>query len=294
MVKLLALISLILAVVLFPPATLALISNNAVPGDRTYPIKRGLEDVIYAVASINSTTKAWFSAARSDRRFDEVGVLVAQGKKTEDALNELVEQTRITASQIAKVSDPIQKEKLKVQLSTSIKKYEIAMEEFAKVEPVVSVSTTEPQDSAFPTATTAPRPIVTPRATTTPIPTQTPRPTVTPRPTPTPIPTASATARPTLRPTPSPTPIPVGIEPSPCDSIENPYLRTRCELGRTQHGLSASSIHDSAINSNSDSRSNMEQENDKKENKDSIKDKEDQKKEGDKANEKQSNSSRSR
>lgn len=124
MVKLLGIISLILTLVLFPPAALAVVSNNAVPGDATYPIKRGLENVIYAVASLNPVTKAWFAAARSDRRFQEVTALIAQGKKASETLNELVEQTQMAASQIDKVSDPVQKAKLISQLSNSIAKYD--------------------------------------------------------------------------------------------------------------------------------------------------------------------------
>ena len=46
MIKLLSIICLVLAIVLFPPAALALVSNNAVPGDATYPIKRALEVAI--------------------------------------------------------------------------------------------------------------------------------------------------------------------------------------------------------------------------------------------------------
>lgn len=129
--KLLGIISLILALVLFPPATLAVVSNNAIPGDTTYPIKRGLEDVIFAVASLNPATKAWFAAARSDRRFTEVSALVAQGKKASETLNELVEQTQIAAIQIDKVSDPIQKEKLIKQLADSIYKYDVGLSQIS-------------------------------------------------------------------------------------------------------------------------------------------------------------------
>ena len=46
MIKLLSIICLVLAIVLFPPAALALVSNNAVPGDATYPIKSGEKNQI--------------------------------------------------------------------------------------------------------------------------------------------------------------------------------------------------------------------------------------------------------
>lgn len=123
MTRLLSIITLVLALVLFPPAALAVVSNNAVPGDSTYPIKRGLENVIYAVASLNPNTKALFAKARSDRRFQEITVLLSQGKEAGQTLNELVEQTRNAANQIDQVSDSSQKQKLLRQLSDSITKY---------------------------------------------------------------------------------------------------------------------------------------------------------------------------
>ncbi len=139
MTKLLSILSLILAIVLFPPAALALISNNAIPGDSTYPIKRSLEDIIYAAASVNPTTKAWFAGARSDRRYQEVTVLIAQGKEAKSTLNELVEQTQIAATQINQVSDPAQKEKLVSQLTDSITKYDQGLAQISKTQfPAVS------------------------------------------------------------------------------------------------------------------------------------------------------------
>lgn len=130
--KLVSIVLLIFVIALFPPAVLAVVSNNAVPGDTTYPVKRGLEDIIFAVASLNPATRAWFAAARSDRRFQEVTVLVARGKKAGDTLNELVEQTQIAANQIDQVSDPAQKAKLINQLSESITKYDTGLSQISQ------------------------------------------------------------------------------------------------------------------------------------------------------------------
>lgn len=127
MVKLLSILSLILALVLFPPAALAVISNNAVPGDATYPIKRSLENIIFAIASLNPNTKAWFSAARSDRRFTEVKTLLAEGKVADQSLQELVTQTQVAAIQINEVSDPLKKQELINNLSDSIQKYNLGL-----------------------------------------------------------------------------------------------------------------------------------------------------------------------
>lgn len=162
MVKLLSTIVLILAIILFPPAALAVISNNAVPGEATYPIKRALEDGIYAVASLNPTTKAWFSAARSDRRFQELSTLLAQGKSASNTLNELVVQTDIAAEQIKKVEDPAKKQELIIQLSESIDKYsqkldEVSAPQIAVAAPPVNAPTSiQPRETVRPAPTTKP------------------------------------------------------------------------------------------------------------------------------------------
>lgn len=136
MAKFLTVLSLILAAVLFPPAVLAVVSNNAVPGDFTYPVKRGLEDVIFAIASINPTSKAWFAAARSTRRFKETVILVDKNISTvSQSLDELVIQTEIAAKEIEQVKNLSQKEKLKKQLVESINGYNQKLTEIkSKVE----------------------------------------------------------------------------------------------------------------------------------------------------------------
>ena len=200
MIKLLSIVSIIFAIVLFPPATLALVSNNAIPGDATYPIKRKLEDVIYAAASLNPTTQAWFSAARSDRRFKEYSTLIAQGKSASNTLVELVSQTDVAAEEIKKIDDPVKKEQLIAQLSQSIEKYDQGLKQIAQqtpasvVAPVASSSET-PQ----PTATPNTQITMTP-----PAPVSTSKPVNTPTPEPSFVPTKTSLPSPTL--TPSPTP----------------------------------------------------------------------------------------
>lgn len=189
MVKLLSVISIILAIVLFPPAVLAVLSNNALPGDAVYPIKRSLENGIYAIASINPISKAWFASARSDRRFKEFSTLIAQGKKGGKSLNELVEQTTVAAEEIKKVDDPVKKQELIEQLSDSIEKYDqglkqIAQQQTLKIPVATSVTASTPSPTEVPKPTTKPvnsstpepSPILTPSSTPTyaPIPTSAP------------------------------------------------------------------------------------------------------------------------
>ena len=255
MVRLLSIISLILALVLFPPAVLAVISNNAIPGDSTYPIKRSLEDIIFAIASINPVSKAWFAAARTDRRFKEFTVLIAQGKGVTDTLNELVEQTQVTASQITQISDEGQKEKLVEQLVGSIEKYDKGLQQAQQTIASESLaSNNQPQQVSTPVdlAPTA-KPIVSSQPTPTPIvtvthptslptnapkssPTAKPVATSKPNPTTTPLPTKSPVYSPVPTPKPLPTSTPVVITP-PVSDKQKEVEKAREDLEKIKEKL---------------------------------------------------------
>ncbi|OGE33306.1 hypothetical protein A3D83_03765 [Candidatus Daviesbacteria bacterium RIFCSPHIGHO2_02_FULL_41_10] len=263
MIKLLSTLALVFAIVLFPPAVLAVVSNNAVPGDLTYPIKRGLEDIIYAAFSVNRITKTWFAGARSDRRYQEVTVLATKGGKIKQTLQDLVEQTQVTADQISQVTDPVEKEKLINQLSDSIAKYDAGLAQIAgqikqpsatapqqplptspaltsqpnAIQPSGSVSSPSDSEAQLPVAT--PRPVAvlpqptatpgsstSPRATALPIPQQ---PTQAPQVSPTAVP---ATPRPTSTPAPSIIPSPTPRPSSGSGDNGEDIKRAREELER--------------------------------------------------------------
>ncbi|MBI3103429.1 hypothetical protein HYZ05_00655 [Candidatus Daviesbacteria bacterium] len=196
MVKLLSTIILILSISLFPPAALAVISNNAVPGDATYPIKRILESGIYAVASLHPITRVWFSTARSDRRFKEFKTLIAQGKSAEKTINELVNQTEIAAKQIDQISSPQEKEKFVRELVVSIQKYDQGLAQLPQIETTPAPVISTPQPTIEPTVTPTSTPMQSE-----PIPKITP----TSRPTPQSTPVIT-TSKPTATPIPSLTP----------------------------------------------------------------------------------------
>lgn len=201
MAKLFSIASLILALVFFPPAVLAVVSNNAVPGDSTYPIKRGLEDVIYAVASLNPNTKALFAKARSDRRFQEVTVLLTQKKEAKKTLNELVEQTQIAANQISKVSDPVEKEKLINQLSGSITQYDTGLSQISQTGQIPQTAQPtpgSPVSTSIPTSSPKPQ-VVSPTVQ----PAITPKVTMVPQVSPTPSPSKTPSSSPVFLPSPT-------------------------------------------------------------------------------------------
>ncbi len=125
MLKVVSIITIILFFILLPPAVLAFASQDSLPGEALYPVKRGLEGGILAIASLNPSTKAWFSLDYTNRRFSEATKLInkGEGKKAKSSLNDLVIQTNQVAAEIQIVQDQGQKKKLLVQLNKSINDY---------------------------------------------------------------------------------------------------------------------------------------------------------------------------
>src|SRR5690349_17370946 len=124
MLKIISTIVAILVIAFFPPAALAFISQNAVPGERTYPVKRKLEDGILLVAGLRPEWKAAFSVTQSDRRLEETKTLITTGKSAYETLKELVNSTSVAESEINDVSDTYQRTQLQNNLNQSINKYE--------------------------------------------------------------------------------------------------------------------------------------------------------------------------
>ncbi len=188
MVKLLSTIILGLAVVVFPPATLAFISQNAVPGDSTYSIKRKLEEGILAVVSLNPTTKAWFSINVTSRRFAESKTLIERGQSAEITLAELATQTTQATQNIREVQDTGQKVKLATDLHSDIGKYIVELNQVQTSQPAPLPAPTPPPQVAKPQPVTAP-----------------------------PLTPSTPSFTPSARPTPSPQASPPSVLPSPTD-----------------------------------------------------------------------------
>lgn len=161
MARILALLSITIALVLFPPAALALVSNNAVPGDATYIVKRKLEDGILLLASITPQTKAWFSVERSNRRFKEAAVLLTKNDQASTTLAELVDQTSAAAVAVTQVTDPVKKQELIEQLSQSIDQYNEGLSQAVGLPPTDAPLPRAPIESE-PTPTPSPTPEPTP------------------------------------------------------------------------------------------------------------------------------------
>jgi hypothetical protein len=70
-----------LAIAFVIPTTLILISWNAIPGDRFYPIKTEMEDITLALTA-NTRFASAFSLEFTDRRFNEATLLLAKEGST--------------------------------------------------------------------------------------------------------------------------------------------------------------------------------------------------------------------
>ncbi len=123
MFRIISIAALIISLVLFPPAALAYISNNAVPGDITYPIKRKLEDIILLVSNLTPQTKTYFAIARSQRRFTEANNLIDRGKNAKGTLQEFNTQTGDAVRDVQNLLDSKQKKDYADRLSSNLDKY---------------------------------------------------------------------------------------------------------------------------------------------------------------------------
>lgn len=276
MARIIGVLTLALMILLFPPATLALISNNAIPGDATYPIKRILEAGILKMLSVNPTTVAWFTVKRSERRFAEATTLLSAGKRDQTVrvtLNELVGHTDQAAKEIAKVDDPGRKKQLVNELKQSINKYQVRLEaekEKIKTEQY-QTPTGQPSPSVTPEPTPTSQPVYSTPSTGLPSPTPTPRvtplstPRITPspsiRPTDSPRVSSSPSRAPSPSPQPSPTP-PAYPYPTPpvtiidcedpdfvnfIDCINQRLGRTGGSLPAGDPGIGVQNVHESTI-----------------------------------------------
>lgn len=214
---------------LAPLTVLIFLSQNSIPGDFFYPVKRGLEGVILAAASVSPSTRAAFRTDLTTRRFDEAEKLLLASSSV-NGLKDFVTEIQAAQTEVSAISDPVKKQELQQKIQTSIAEYKkrldavkaqlVAQEEVNQLAFATSSQiepTSKPGQPAIPTNTPVPIPTSTkplmpskpPTPTATPIlPTnsstqvQTQAPTAVPKQslTPTQIPT------PTL--TPQPTPVP--------------------------------------------------------------------------------------
>ncbi len=136
--------TLILPMLLAPFTVLILLSQNTVPGNLLYPYKRGLEFMILAAASLNPTTKAYFHADLSDRRYAEAESLILVNKDV-SGLSSFVDEVKTTETAIQSISDPNQQKQLQQNLVAKIDNYQNSL---VKVQTQVQAESTQQENVA--------------------------------------------------------------------------------------------------------------------------------------------------
>ncbi|MEX2007298.1 MAG: DUF5667 domain-containing protein [Candidatus Levyibacteriota bacterium] len=108
---------------LTPLFFIAFLSQNSLPGDFLYPVKRTVENTLLAAASASPTTKAFFQTDLADRRFSEAENLLLSQANTAP-LDDLVAQVESTEVSISNVSDPVKQEELTIKAIAQIETYQ--------------------------------------------------------------------------------------------------------------------------------------------------------------------------
>lgn len=134
--------SLVIIGILTPLTLLIAISQNAVPGDLFYPVKRGIEGVVLAAASVNPTTKALFKTDLSGRRFTEAYKLLARADTS--GLDLFVDEIETTKQAIITIADSRQKQQLQTKLVAKINEYQVKL---AQVQTSLTPQTTSTSQS---------------------------------------------------------------------------------------------------------------------------------------------------
>lgn len=139
---------------LFAPFTiLILLSQNSIPGDVFYPVKRGLENMILVAASVSPTTRVAFRTDLTGRRFSEAQQLLATRADTA-AFSDFISEVNSTQQDLSKLSNSQDKIKNADKLIAAIDQYQIQLSQ-AQNQVLVAQGSSQ---SIQPTTSSAPSP----------------------------------------------------------------------------------------------------------------------------------------
>lgn len=141
----------IIGIALFPPAILAYVSQDALPGDLRYPVKRLVENGVMAIASVNPNTKAMFSVSQSNTRLKEMIAVAQKGEDTQSLIDEIIKQNEETVAEISRVSNVNRRQELIKEFQKNSAETQTKL---AKAYQTQSASTAKTNNSANKTSTT--------------------------------------------------------------------------------------------------------------------------------------------
>lgn len=120
------LISWVLLFLFAPFTVLILLSQNTIPGDLFYPVKRGLEGIVLAAASASPATRVAFRTDLTERRFKEAEKLLL-AKADATALDSFILEVQSTQAEIDALSNALENQQSSEKLITKIDDYQIKL-----------------------------------------------------------------------------------------------------------------------------------------------------------------------
>lgn len=112
--------------ILAPFTLLILLSQNTVPGDLFYPVKRGLEGVVLTAASASPATRVAFRTDLTERRFKEAEKLLL-AKADTTALDSFILEVQSTQEEVDALSSILQKSQATEKLIAKIDDYQVKL-----------------------------------------------------------------------------------------------------------------------------------------------------------------------
>lgn len=110
------------------PLTLAiLVSWNSLPGQVTYPLKLGLENIAVFGAQINSQWEAEMRLTILDRRYREARFLLEEQASTQ-GYEEFLKTARATEEEVLGIKDRKLRERYREELAEDLRRYNRELE----------------------------------------------------------------------------------------------------------------------------------------------------------------------
>lgn len=111
---------------LAPLTVLIFLSQDSIPGDFFYPVKRGMEGVILAAASVNPATRAAFRTDLTQARFKEAQSLVISKSNT-SGLSTFIDEVQGTQLEVASLKNDTEREKAEEKLINKLEEYQAGL-----------------------------------------------------------------------------------------------------------------------------------------------------------------------
>lgn len=202
---------------LLPITVLIFLSQDSIPGDYFYPVKRGMENVILAAASINPAARTAFRTDLTEARFKEAQTLVIS-KANASGLSSFTDDVQAVQLEVTSLTNNTERAKAEDKLLAKIDQYQNSLSTLeTKTERNIiayqfqqTPTSTPPPAGGLPTSVSnqsqTPQNLLSPTPTSMPLPTLTPIPTLIPTSTPTLLSSSRTQPTPTLILTPTPIP----------------------------------------------------------------------------------------